>query len=847
MRKFLLLIFLGLSLHSSSQKIYGVVYNANGDLLPYASISIKGTTIGTNANDAAKFSLHMAPGKCIVSCQYIGYHTQEKEITIVDTVSAETIFILSGQKLELAEIKVKKRKEDPAYEIIRQAIKWRKYHSQQVKAFQCDLYTKNMIRLRHLPEKFIGKKIPADDINALKLDSSGQGIIYLSESISKISSQQPDKFKQEVTSSRVSGSNNFGFAFPSLINFYQNNVTVFNGKINPRGFVSPIADGAIKYYLFKYLGSFWEDGKEINSILVVPRKNYDPLFAGIINITEGDWHIHSINVLLTSKQSLEVLDTLEINQLYVPVNKSIWQIKNQLLHFGFQKFDIDAIGNFLNVYSNYTIVPALPRNTFDNIVIKYDTGLNKKPVAYWDSIRPVPLEKDEVKDYEVKDSMYEIEKDSALSKSTLDSLQKKQGPVKPSEVIWKGIKRTHYSQTFPYNWWVDPLLLKVEYNLAEGVVSNVNAHFSKYLEGIKSTILFEPTVRYGFNNTHLNASAKITLTTKDFDPTKKSLRETWSLAGGKRVSQFNKDCPITPDVNTISTLFSGKNFMKTYENYFATIGYAKKYDNGLRIAVNGLYEDRVPLNNTTRFIFFDKDTVHIRPNYPDEKITSQFTRYQAFILSAEISIRPGEKYIQYPRAKVSVGSKYPTFALKYTKGIRGAFSSDVDFDKWNFSIKNDMNFKLGGLLRYKIAVGGFLNTNRVFIQDYDHINGNEYFAASEYVNSFQLADYYTYSNTASFFTEGHIEYHFNGLFTNKIPLFNRLNWKLVVGSNAFYINRNGNYTELFVGLENVLHIFRIDFVNAYADGKASTTGLRLGTEGLIGVGKFRRQPNPFKF
>src|SRR6202000_1130308 len=142
------------------------------------------------------------------------------------------------------------------YEIIRQAIKWRKYHSQQVKAFQCDLYTKNMIRLRHLPEKFIGKKIPADDVNALKLDSSGQGIIYLSESISKISSQQPDKFKQEVTSSRVSGSDNFGFAFPSLINFYQNNVTVFNGKINPRGFVSPIADGAIKYYLFKYLGSF---------------------------------------------------------------------------------------------------------------------------------------------------------------------------------------------------------------------------------------------------------------------------------------------------------------------------------------------------------------------------------------------------------------------------------------------------------------------------------------------------------------------------------------------------------------------------------------------------------------
>ncbi len=847
MRKILLLIFLGISLHSSSQKIYGVVYNANGDLLPYASVNIKGTTIGASANNKARFSLTLPPGNYTVVCQYIGFVEQQKNIQLTDSSNQELIFILKEQKLELKEVVVKKNGEDPAYEIIRQAIKKRPYYNEQVKAFDCDLYTKNIIKLRHLPDRIFGQKIPDDDKTALRLDSTGQGIVYLSESMGKISFVQPDKMKVEIKKSRVSGSGNFGFTFPTFINFYQNNVSIFKDRLNARGFVSPIADGAMRFYRFKYLGSFWEDGKEVNSIRVTPRRNYEPLFSGIINISEDDWRIHSVDLSLTTKQSLEFLDTLNITQFYVPVNENVWQVKNQVLHFDFQKFGIDAIGNFVSVYSKYRIDPVFPKKFFNDIVIKYDTGVNKNPATYWDSTRPVPLEKDEVKDYEVKDSLYQIEKDSAFTKSAVDSLRKKQGPAKLYKVIYLGLDRMHYSQTFTYRWAIDPLLQKMEYNLAEGVVVNLNTHFDKDIVKNRSSISFNPTIRYGFNNTHLNASANIFFKTKNFHDGKLS-REIWTVGGGKRVSQFNKDCPITPDINSISTLFSGKNFMKTYENYFGNIGVTKIFDNGLHIGVTGLYEDRIPLNNTTNFIFNQKDTVRITPNYPDEKISAQFTRYQAFLLGINLTYQPGQKYILYPNGKMPVGSKYPTFSLNYIKGMNHIFGSDVDFDKWNFSIKNDINFKLAGLLKYKFVIGGFLNTNKVFIQDYDHINGNEYFAASEYLNSFQLADYYTYSNTASFFSEGHLEYHLNGLLTNKIPIFNRYDWNLVVGGNAFYIDRSGNYEEAFIGIENFLQIFRIDFIASFKDGKTGETGIRLGIQGLRGgQNKFRRQENPFKF
>ncbi|MEO5891862.1 MAG: DUF5686 family protein, partial [Ferruginibacter sp.] len=425
MRIYLFLFFIILSVDISGQKIWGTVFNEKGDLLTYSSITIKGTTIGASANNRARFSITVTPGTYTVICQHIGYTAKEKQVTI-GTQDEEVAFILSEQKLVLKEVIIKNTDEDPAYAIIRAAIKKREGYSKQVNAFTCDLYTKDMMKLRRLPGKIFGRKIPEASRQDMGLDTMGQGIIYLSESISRIASQLPDKFKLEVRSSRVSGSDGFGFTFPTFISFYQNNVTVFTERLNPRGFVSPIADGAISYYRFKFLGSFWENGKEINSIRVTPRRNYEPLFSGIINITEGDWRIHSVDLLLTKKSQLEIIDTLQITQFHVPVNSEAWRIKNQLLHFSFNQFGIDAVANFVNVYSNYDLNPVFDKKYFDKVIIKYDTGVNKKPKAYWDTIRPMPLEKEEVKDYQVKDSLYEIRKDSLLSKQSIDSLRKSQ-------------------------------------------------------------------------------------------------------------------------------------------------------------------------------------------------------------------------------------------------------------------------------------------------------------------------------------------------------------------------------------------------------------------------------------
>ncbi len=833
MPRTLFFLFIFFSNTSSAQKIYGTVFSDKGDLLPYASVTIKGTSIGTSANDKAKFSFTVLPGTYTVVCQHIGYKTQEKNITVKND-DAELIFIIAAQQLEMAEVVVTNG-EDPAYEIIRQAIKKRPFYNQQVQGFECGLYTKDLMKLRKLPKKILGRKIPDEDVKDMGLDSSRKGIIYLAESVAKVYVQQPDKFKMEVISSRVSGSDGFGFTFPTFISFYQNNISVFLDRLNPRGFVSPIADAAISMYKFKYLGSFYEDGKEINSIQVIPRRTYEPVFSGTINITDGDWRIHSLDLLLTKTSQLEIVDTLHITQFHVPVGNDVWRVKNQHINFSFKQFGIDAIGNFVSVYSDYKINPVFAKNRFNNVIVNYDTASNKRPVTYWDTIRPMPLEAEEKMDYKVKDSIFLVNKDSIQSQASVDSMNKKQGKLKLYDIFWKGLNRTKYTIDGNHSWGVEPLLKGLEYNTVEGLVINVYPYYNRYLKKLKTNFTFEPNLRYGLSNTHLNTWADLYFRTRDWETDKKLKRQTWTISGGKRVSQFNKANPITTLSNGISTLLYGDNYMKIYENYFASINFSKRYENGVRFNVNALYEDRIPLDNTTDFVIFKNSVKNITPNYAyKDSIPYPSVAHQAFIVSFDISIKPGQKYIQYPNRKMSLGSNYPTFSLNYTKGIQNIFGSDVNFDKWRFSISDDKNFKLAGLLKYKVGIGGFLNSRKVFIQDYQHFNGNRTLRASEYVNSFQLARYYNNSTISSFYTYGHLEHHFNGLLTNKIPLFKRLNWNLVGGGNAFYVNGKNNYVELFAGLENVLKIFRVDFVAAYSNGKSTTTGIRIGTGGILG-------------
>jgi len=792
-------------------RIKGKVYTERSIILPFASILVKGTTTGTTANSEGEFYLDLTPGNYTLICQHVGYEKREREIQVgVETL--ELNFVLREERLSLQEIIIKPGGEDPAYEIIRAAIKKRPFYKQQVAAYQCNVYIKGLIRLRKFPKTFFGQPIDFEDG-----DTSGNKIIFLSETLARYAFSQPDKQKIDVLSTRVSGqSNGFGFSNPQVISFYENNVQLTR-TINPRGFISPIADNALQFYTYKYRGAFFEDGKQINKIEVIPKRKFEPLFHGFINIIENDWRIHSIDLDLNKESQMEFINELKIQQLYVPVSNDIWMLQSQTVYPSAKQFGFDAYGYFSSLYADYEVEPGFKKNFFGRTILKYDSISNKRKQAYWDSVRPMPLLPDELRDFARKDSLEKLREDPAY----LDSLDKKQNRITPVGFVLNGQTFTRRSKKRSFTY--EPFLKSFGFNTVEGWNLRLAGTFEKDLPGRK-TISLSPVLRYGFNNGHFNA-----FLTGNYKFGKTYTNEL-SVSGGKRVIQFNNANPIPQLMNTLNTLLDGNNFMKIYETWFGNIQYTKGLREGLTLIAGIQYQNRRPLNNTDTSTFWGKseNKANLTPNFPTEISQENINPHQALIAAVSLRYQPGTRYVELPDRKFNIGSKYPVFMVTYARGINKLLGSDVEYDRWRFSMQDNFNFKLAGEFRYKVVIGGFIGKSKVELPDYQHYDGNRVTVASPYLNSFQLAPYYANSNVDDFFSVLHIEHHFNGFLTNKIPFVRRLNLRLVGGTNAFYVGKNNYYYDFFFGIDNVLKIFRIDYVWGYNENGYFDQGIKIG-------------------
>ncbi|HRP56295.1 DUF5686 and carboxypeptidase regulatory-like domain-containing protein [Agriterribacter sp.] len=817
MKRYLLLaVFLaGCRLFVLAVPVAGTVKDNKGNALPFASVVVKGGVIGTTANNAGKYILNLPPGNYTLQCMHVGYKMQEQEIT-VQRQGLEVDFTLLLQELILKEIVIGDA-EDPAYGIIRQAIKKRSFYKDQVNAFQCQVYIKGQLRLRDYPETILGQKIDFADG-----DTGKNKMIYLSETIAAYSFQKPEKEKVEVTSTRVSGqSDGFGFGSPRYVTFYDNNIQISNA-LNPRGFISPIAENALNFYRYKFMGSFTENGRLINHIKVTPKRSYEPLFSGYINIVEDEWRIHSVDLMLTKKSQMELADTLRIEHLYVPVTKDVWMIHSQVVYPAVKMFGFDAKGSFVTVYSDYILDPEFDKDYFSNIILKYDTGSNKKPRAYWDTVRPVPLLDDEIMDYLKKDSLEIVRRDPRY----LDSVDRRKNRFTPLGILIFGqtFNRQSKKSSFSY----PPLIEVTNFNTVEGFNINFGPTYSRNFTENRS-VSVTPTVRYGFTNRHFNGDMAARYTFG------KGRINSIALAGGKKIFQLNNDNPVRPIVNTYNTLLFGSNYLKIYEAGFAEIAFTRGVGEGATIKANISYQDRIPLSNTDDTYWGSAKNLSRRtPNYPVELVSENFQRHQALFAAFTVSYRPGTKYIQLPERKINLGSRYPMFTISYAKGINGVLGSDVDYDRWKFSVKDDINVRLAGMFDYNISVGGFFNNRRLEIPDYQHFNGNQMLVATEYLNSFQLAPYYARSTTERLYATLNVEHHFNGFLTNKIPFIKKLNLHLVGGANAFVVNKNNYYYEAFGGIENILKIIRVDYIWGFGNQGFQRSGIRIGFRGALG-------------
>ncbi len=818
MKHFILLcFFLSIAAPGWTATIKGSVADAEGKPLPYASIAVSGTNKGAVANSEGRYELNLSPGTYMLICQYVGYAQQKLTVT-VQQADLVVNFILGRQELIMPDVLIKKG-EDPAYAIIRSTIAQQQENLGRTREFSCQVYSKGQLRLRSFPKKFMGEKVDFEDG-----DTAKQKILFLSETVSRFAIGKRSQRKVEVISSKVSGSSDgFGLAVPDQYSIYPNNVMI-STRLNPRGFVSPLANNALSFYRYKFLGTFYENQKAISRIQVIPKRKMEPLFSGVITIVEDDWQLYSVDLTLTTQQQLELLDTLRLVQLYQRDNTGDWIIYSQVLYPAAKKFGFDAYGSFVNIYTDYNTRPSWTKRSFDRTILRYTDNANKRDDAYWESTRPIPLMQDEQRDYFRKDSLERVRKDPKY----IDSLNKVRNKFSLGKLLLRG--QALYAKGEVARISLTPVIEQLNFNPAEGLVIQPEINWRRDLDstGSRRALSGSVALRYGFANQRFSPRASITYSLAS------KLSQSLSLSFGRQVVQFNSQSPIDERNNTIACLFYEQNVIKTYESNFARVGFSSGIGAGLSLNGSVQYASRLPLENRTDYTWRDRDNKRYSPNYPTEIAADNIAPHQAFLLNVGIRWQPGARYVELPQRTINVGGRSPVFSGQYTRAVQGVFGSDASFSKWRLEVTDQLNLKLKGLIRYRIGLGGFFDTQQVYLPDYAHFNANNWPFGTNNLNSFMLLPAYQLSNLDRLYGLAHVEYNLKGFLTNKIPGIKKLNIYLLTGLNAAYVTADRRYMEWYIGIDNLFKIIRADYIFSYQPGRPMQSALRIGvTDRLI--------------
>jgi hypothetical protein len=804
----LFLLISTLCVSAQQIKLTGSIKESSGEPVPFASVYIKNTTIGTSANVDGIYGLALDKGTHTIVYRAIGYKAIEKEIEISTSTSQDITLVPESYHLE--SVTIDGNAEDPAYEIIRQAIKQRKAHLTEVDEYSADVYIKGVQKLVGAPKKFFGRDIQ----KTLDLDTNRKGILYLSESTSTFAFKQPDHIREEMVSSKIAGRNNafsFNKASDLIINFY-NNILLEN-TLSSRGFVSPIADNAMLYYRYKLLGVAQENGVTVNKIQIIPRREHDPVFRGIIYIKEDTWHMINADVYLTKNSGINLLDTLNISQQFLRVENSYmpsninFQFNGNVLGFKFE-------GYYVGVYSNYNIHPKFPKNHFTGEILKITKAVNEKDSLFWLGNRPIPLTQEERRDYIRKDSIAALK----TSKKYLDSVERvanKPGIVK---ILLPGY--TYNNRYKKSSLAFDPVLKAVIYNTVEGFAINYGVTYTKNLEYNRSFSI-RPELRYGFSSELLTANLTANYA---YDPVK---RANFRISGGSGIYDLNNLGTMTLLGNSINSLLFETNFSKFYKREFANIETSRELINGLQATVTADYSRSTYLHNTTFFKIRDLDNKEFTSNNPFSPDTDipLFPNYKALTLSASLNYTIGQKYITRPDGKFYQPSKYPTITLTYRKGVHNLLDSDVDYDLATIGLQqNRISAGLWGYTSFVLSAGKFLNNKQVFYPDFKHFRGNNALFIKPDLRRFLFLDFYEFS-TREQYAEAHLEHNFSGLFSNKVPLIRRLKLEEVLGVSYLTQPLKPNYTEFYFGVQRL--IFRAVYGFGFDGDKRIEHGFKL--------------------
>ena len=400
--KVLFILFTLLATSSLAQKFEltgSVNDNETTKPLAYTSIRIDGTTYGTTSNLDGNFTLKLYSGEYRLVFSYVGYKTD----SILVNVPTNKILKISLKQdaVKLAEVVVNAN-EDPAYGIIREAIKRKNENKKGLRNFEYNVYSKRVVK-------------SAGEIAVLEeVFLKGYNKINEWEKEFILSYYKSENQKKSSQAMSIDITNSY------YVDFSKDTLSLMMNIV-----YLPIADNAFDYYDYKLIDISESQTNNVFRIAVIPRSKIQPLLKGEITIQSGMYALSSVNLEINEGVRFPFVKNLSVRFLQqLGMYEGYWLPNYIQTIAGFELSFQGLIGldfiehNSINSITEYKINSVIPDSiqeskTYKSYGIKSDSTKNKPIELTRDQInelRPIPLTKNEISAYEYLDSTKTIEK-----------------------------------------------------------------------------------------------------------------------------------------------------------------------------------------------------------------------------------------------------------------------------------------------------------------------------------------------------------------------------------------------------------------------------------------------------
>ena len=819
----LAIFFVCCGARGQNTQIKGVVTDSlTGEALPYASLLLKGTSVGTITNESGRFSLSTSARSEILEVSYLGYDSKDIKIVSGKANNLKIQLVPTGIALNEVIVKPKReryrKKENPAVIFVKKVIESRNENDpRNHDYFQYDRYERMVFAMNDYKPKAKKDGKPgkfdflADFVDTLEV---GTTILPISEK-EKIETvfyrKNPESEKRMVKGSKSAGVDEvfsrdgiqqfLNEAFKE-VDIFKNNIPLFLQR-----FVSPLSTIGPNFYKYYLLDTLEVNGKKSVDLGFVPFNSESFGFTGHLYVTlDSTFFVNRVILNVPKDINLNFVSQMTIEQTFQKTadNTRIITKDDIRVNFKLSEKSKGMYAQRLNVYTNHSF--DKPQEEYAQIfeesapVLTLDDAYRKSD-SYWEENRPESARK--------------------KNPNSVEKLMKKLRSV-PVFYITEKVVSTLVSGYIPTNknpeknmFDLGPMNSTVNGNAIEGArfrlgggttpVFNKNWFFEGYAAyGTRDRKMkYDALVEYSFNDR------------KDFrlEFPIHSLRFEYMYD----INKLGQNYMYTSKDNVMLAIKRQKDTRATYLRK-AELTYTREHYNGISYGA--------VIRNTreyaTPYAVFDRIG-------SDGAITS-LDSYDMTALELKFRYGKDEKFYQTRTQRVPITYDALIFNLTHVMAKKGLLGSDYNYQRTDIGIQKRFWFSAFGYVDLITKAGKVWtkvpypllilpNANLTYtIQPEAYTNMN----AIEFIND----EYMSWD----------ITYYMNGNLFNRIPLLKKLKWREVFcfrglwghltdknnpaknGSGLFVFPENSYtmgkapYMEVSAGIENIFKFLRLDYV-----------------------------------